>query len=348
MRKRIVLGLLGVAGALAMAAPASAALTDNFTFDPDGAGSDAAIANVKTFDWNVDNSLSIGATVAIENFLAGSGPVTFNTYYHASLSRINNVGGTNVTPTDFVSGTKELTIVAGFQEQVVGVTSVFGGIQVQFITTGAAAGSGAADAAGNVAANYAEVWYDPTKDANALAGTGYRDGTLILAADVDGFNFSTGDGLTDFTRSTFATPLGGPYVNLDANGTDDYPTIDSVLGQGSTKLTATPTFQHGSFFLSSLLQLSLFNTTNTLNFTQVDPSGQFDGQAGTLVLNTDYSLGSVDGEFTAFGGGNSTQFQADGNQSFLVETAVPEPVTAGLSIIGLAGLGVATLRRRRA
>lgn len=331
-------------------------LVDNFTFDPDGVpGGLAPIPQTKTFDWAVDNALAVGSSTAINNFVLNAGdggtrPTTFNLYYQARLSGLFNVSGGNVTPAG--TGTvREYTIVAGFQENVIAVFGPPGtpGNTAQFASTGVAHGSGPVDAAGNLAANYAELYYDTPANAVPLTGAGYNDGTRILRATVD----SSGGAPT----TVFTLIGGGAGTPLDANGSDNYPLIDSVLGTGATSLTATviPGSEDPNFFLERPVMFSLFNTTNTLNFTQVDPAAAFaESPLGVAPVTAGAGLGVISlgvvngGGSPPFGtlGGPDVQFQADGNQTFLVEPQIPEPLTAGLGMMGLASLALAVLRRR--
>ena len=170
--------------------------TDPFEFDPDGPGSDAPIT-VNSLDWLPGSSLSIGSVplpVAPEN-------KALTTLAHAKLGNFINSNGQVILGTGLNSA-YELTMVTGIPEIGTrwGSTAIF-----SFDSTGTS--------------NFFEVWWDPSKDSNALAGTGYNNGTLILS------------GVVTAASSTFNVTNTTP-VNFDQYISDNYPAIDTVTGGG--------------------------------------------------------------------------------------------------------------------
>lgn len=297
---------------LAVCVSASAAqATVSFTFDPDGVGGVAG-ADVSTFDFAPGNALADQVLLGSPVLLPGT---QFNLYYQARLNIIQNSGGNPV----FAHGLNvpgEITVVAGFRE-VVNSTDISGAN----VTTSFGLVPGAP--------NFLKFYYDPTPDANNLAGTGFDDGTLILDA---GITSNTGG----FTVNTAATPL--PFDNFGAN---NYGGVTSVIGAGAVTLTASISFLDPTFFTSGLpaanLVIALFNSSNITPFSQVDPSGLFspDGIVGGPTITP--GIGALNGV-----SGPDFQFQADANASFDI---VPEPAS-GLVFGALAICGALRFRRK--
>src|SRR5439155_14710540 len=165
-------------------------------FDPDGGATNlnttppsfsdttpavAPILNVAAFDWAVGNALAAGANVAELNFVNTQGnpgsrtcgdhtttDTCFSVFYQARLADLNTTTKTGFVPAG-LNTSYEITIVAGFQEQVTGVSSDLSTLTIGF--------PGA-----NQTNNFYEVYYDntPATFGNDLAGTGFNDGTKIM------------------------------------------------------------------------------------------------------------------------------------------------------------------------
>ena len=111
--------------------------------------------------------------------------------------------------------------------------------------------------------NFFNIYIDPLKDSNQLAGTGYGNGTLILSAI----------GVTNDTN--FAVKInqqGVPgFAPLDGFGIDNYLGIGTVVGQGGGQLEAAVTGQNNAYFVSDFSKFFVdlfFNTSNIVPFKQ--------------------------------------------------------------------------------
>jgi len=178
--------------------------------------------------------------------------------------------------------------------------------------------------------SFFRIYYDSTKDANNLAGTGFTDGTLIYEGTI------LRDGTGDFNISSVVP------VKLDNNGADNYPTIKAVTGTGGSLINVRTTFVDPNFFLSNVGDTFMtFDSQNNIPFRHVDPSAQmFNGTPAA----TNASLGAVDGNPGATGSPKNFLFAADASSSL----SVPEPNTVAGALTGLAILAGFGWKRRKA
>src|SRR5207247_1640557 len=133
-------------------------------------------------------------------------------------SLLNDVG-VDVTPASLgPAGTDEVTFVARFREKVTAVTA-----------------TSASFAAASGGTNFVEIWFGP-KNADDLAGTGFNDGTKIMSGTV----------VSDV--SNFGVDTSVPPDQLDQFGTDNYPTIQTLTGNGSTILNGAVSVTDTTFF----------------------------------------------------------------------------------------------------
>ncbi|MEX0775766.1 MAG: hypothetical protein WD042_08655 [Phycisphaeraceae bacterium] len=335
-------------GALLAAAMTAGTAQGVVQFDSTGTGTFVAGQNTTLLDWFPGNTLADQGNEAVANFVGGAGSTEFHTYYQAVLGSYTVSGvGTQLMP----AGT-ELTIVVGFREQVVGVSGSPGG-------TGAAAEFAWLPEG----ADYFEIYFDSaaatlngatgTGPANTLSGAGYNQGQLILRADLQSVNNTTFTVLDDNA---------GPLDQSDTfTAGNQYPGIETVGGNGETQLTARITEWDTDFFSFSpddafTIQLALLqNVGVNLPYGSIDPSAAFTdsenagaiGTAGSATLLT-ADIGTLNGGPVGGAGSEDIQFQTDTNMSFSqATTIIPEPITAGLSLMALGGLGVSVLRRRR-
>ena len=319
-------------------AVANSLSADFINFDPDGTnnpnGTGSLPATTITgFDQAVGNALAVSGNTAIQNFLAG-GPAAgnqFDLYYQAVLQ---GYSGGNPPPPTGINTNFQLSFSLRVRETVTSVTFLPGG--------GAIASFAAVTPPGGPSdSNYfLRMYYNGSATTSIgngnLSGLTFQDGRVILdaspivkAPDTGVFQ-SNGNGSGGTLTDTF-----------DKNGTNNYPGITTVVGNGSQVLDFAVNAVDPTFFISNPSQIQLhLNTSLVLPFDTVDPSGKFrnkDSSAslgpttpGTLV---NPNIGTFNGGLTT-GGGADIQFQADANTSII---AVPEPASMSLITIGSAG-----------
>ena len=311
--------VLGVALALAFASSAQAGSA--IMIDPNGDGVGAL--SVGSLDWNVGSAL-------LQNVGVPIGSPGVQIYGHAGLSGYNDptntpIGGTGLN-TSFEWTYSLGTLAANFSIPILGIFN--------FPTI----------AGGD---NFFRIYYDPAKNANDLAGTGFNDGTLILEGTIQP------GGANNFLANAFNTPLdpsddGGPGNPLDAHGTNNYPAISSINGNGGSSILIAVTFFDPNFFLTPPTVIEIdFTSNNHLNFNNTDPSALFfRGDGSSTPGATVASVGTCNGcpAETA----PNVIVQVDGSSSFTsVQTPLPGSLAmigSGLGLLLLAGGGV--LRRR--
>lgn len=299
-------------------------LAIGFTFDPEGlsgAGSDVA-QQAATFDWAVDNGLAVGGNTAISNFVSGAGTTTFATYLQTTLANVFDINNASVglagLNTDY-----EFTLVARIPQQVTAVAPAGGQVVATFTL-----------APGET---YLELYADSSPDADSLAGTGFND-TFGMAGtpDPDAQLILT----AQTTELTALFLVSGATGVLDQFGTNNYPGLSTVIGNGSYQLTADVTFVDPGYFPDlqpdDTLNLEFdFNGTLITPFSQVDPSARFLANTSTTAAgvapvlagagnptHATYGIGSVNGAAIGSGGGPSFQEQFDANSSFTRELQV--------------------------
>jgi hypothetical protein len=256
-------------------------------------------------------------------------------------------------------------MILGFKEDVTEVT-----------TSAISGNSTASFSSVPTGISFFQIYSDSLTDAvglkaNALTGSGFNDGRLILS----------GSGVSDVGGSFVVRPSQG-IADLDQFGDDgnlnDFDGQKTVQGSGEsgdfsiTNLTTDPLY-----FLSSLTSMgfTFVNIAPSLPFKTVDPSDCFTVSAnavavgsvvaasGCTTAHTDglYSantgepapgyvpnIGAVNGQLPigATTGGPDFVSQVDYNAGLAF--AVPEPTSLALLGLGFAALGVGSRRRRTA
>lgn len=353
MRKTLLSALV----ASAFAASGSA-IASPLSFDLNGAAPGNLIT-ASSLDWAQTSFLALGGATAISNKVTNdmfgtSLSTTFDVLTHAKLTGYNDGAGvTRSLPGTF---TGEITVVSRFTENVTlaDPTNSF----ARFRTTGV---------------GWVEMYYSATPNSSNLRGSNFNDGTLIMRAEGVGLangNFTVDD----------PTP-----VNLDGSGANDYTGQNTVSGigtQGAIRFGTVSVARDISFLQTAIVDFSLFfnNVSIGLPFQTVDPSDCFNPNQGAAT-NANINAGTATGlatqcnalnhtngtyaqNFTANGndggyvpvvgttnglfGSGASDFVAQTDFNSAVTGTVPEPGMLALLGLAFAGLGVTTMRRRRA
>ena len=298
-----------IAAALALPVLASATA---ITFDMNGAAAGQSYT-VDLLDWTVGNALAVNGNPST-GLVAGA---QTQLLYQANLGLVSLGGVTQATAG--IGGAQNFTVVAGFNEIVLG-TSTATNINFGLNDPGT----------GLTSSNFFYIYANTT--GNNLAGTGFVGGNLVMSGYI-----------SRVLSSNYATQgLTGTF-DQSPNG-DQYAGKQTLIGSGSSDINVTLDFTNANYFkgLTSgeILSLAFTNTSQVTPFRQVDPSLCFSSN-GTVGCNTLSNIGTVNGVREATT--RNFQLQADGNTSF-VTTSVPEP--GSLALVGLA-LGAAGFVGRR-
>lgn len=275
----------------------------------DTVGVSGVTGSVAALDWNPGNALAKGGIPLVTG-------TPFTLYYQASLGNFLGTNGLPILANSGLNSSYEVTLIGAFGEK----PTVFG-----------LGGTSSTFALDPLTPNFFKM-YVSAVNSNNLAGTGFNDGSLVMAGHVTSAFGSFSVNTTD--------PL-GPVSPLDQFGTNDWAGTSSVSGAGGTsaKVQVDAYNQDLAFFStppSTFLVDMLFNTSNILPFIQVDPSRLFTNAAGAAFAPT---VGAINGIT-----GPDMLFQADANSSPVV---TPEPSTMALLGAGLFGLSVFARRRSK-
>ncbi len=283
---------------------------------------------VDSFNFAPGNTIAVGAIP-----LSASKP--FNFYYQSALQGFtlngNTVSFAGLNTSNFITGVIGATEIATNV-----ITDAKGNTTAQF------------SLAPTQTVNYLDFYIKGTSS-DALAGTGFNTGTPILTAHIIANNGVFSDNLDTsaapplpFQASTVSTP-NPKYAGVT--------TLQSPLS-----FTGTPTGQPGggqvtltavvdtvdsavisTFAPGEVITLVLGQGNTTDQFQQTPATSQFitNGVDGTVVPN----IGAINAL-----SGPDLLFQTNGTFSFVT---TPEPGTMVLGLMGLGGLALGRIVRRR-
>lgn len=327
--------------AIGISSNASAAVM----FDPDGSGQLSAIS-LGTVDWGSTGVLARNVNTAISSFISSQGACAgtscqFDLYAHARVAGFLDVNGVPLL-TPGLNTSYEITMIAGFTQVVTAFTTA-GNLPIVAFETVA-----------DVPA-FVQVFFDDSRDAADLSGSGFNDGRLILS----GSHVGNANGIVSVTNTApqalDQSPDGNQYTGqstVSAAGSFSTLAVGSLTADGSFFITPLATF--GFTFRNFVLGLP---------YMSVNPSDCFTGDAQPVTVGStaasdvgcdgDHLVGlmasqsaSAPGIVPVIGDVNAlspllskspdAMLFADFNSS--VSAAIPEPPTLALLIFAVAGL----------
>lgn len=263
-------------------------------FDPDGTGPDQPV-QVQMWDFAPGNVLAKDGVTAAS---AGVGS-PFQALGHSQLIGLFNNG--NAITTTRLNVDYEITQVVRYGETVESNNDLNSNSFPEYATFRFNSDP--------TVDNFFELWWS-AKDADALAGTGYNNGTLILRGKVVNSYSSF------FIVESTVPVLGGTPGDFDSSPDgNQYPGIKTVSGAGNTDpLTIQITYFNPDFFpnlqagnlISFLVKVQ--NFSQGLPFISTNPSGLFTGAPNGAAPNITPLIGALNGI-----SGPDVQFQTDFN-----------------------------------
>ena len=229
-----------------------------FLMDPDGDGGVDAV-EMDAFDVSQNSILNKDGVTAVDEGVGGK----LTSYNHGLISALTLDGAPVFSP--LVPGYEcEMTIVLGLDTELTQVE------EASIVS--------AYDPAGEV--NFFEMWYDATCNADALAGTGYNDGTLIMS------------GRFTSLFSGFTTTEAVNLVPLDGLAADDWQPVVTTSGIGSSNNVRIRVESFDPAFFPDLnsddvIIVALQNYSQSLPYTTTNPSELYvEGPGGVAAALT--------------------------------------------------------------
>lgn len=317
--------------------------TNPIMFDADGTGGVNSQREVQTFDWSVSSLLSSGGpcpdgqatcnqTLPITDLV---NPSYLRSITHAALQGFQNADGDPDGAPTGLNTTFEITFVAGActAAQPAGLIDLPAPTPDIPQTLNFTLNPSSGCTSGTASGQYFEIWYDDLTDgtgtkSNALEGTGFRDGKLILSGSV----------IELAGANTFDLPL--TVGTFDQYITNDYPGVTTLFAQGSVTLQVQINALEKAFFRSGVEVNSFLPFTGQVNlpYRETNPSKRFYTGAAPVDLGTQTALApdhvaniGIDGDpTTPDNAGPNVEQQADASNSFtFVEPLLACRVTGG-------------------
>ena len=231
--------------ALGVAVLGSSAQAGTIEFNPTGTSS-SPVMTIAGIDLAPGNALAVGAIP----LTAGK---TFQLDFQATVSGLIDTHGLTVAPPGLTSS-YQITAVGSFTEVVTSLNS--SGTLATFAVAPTQSSN-----------SFFELYYNSAVVANNLAGTGFNQGTLILAGKPSTTLASVG--IYSLSTTSSGSPVTAP---LDQFISNHYPGVSTVAGSGSAMLSSDVTYFDPAFFKTPLSQIA-FNSSLVTAFDQVSPSG---------------------------------------------------------------------------
>lgn len=267
-------------------------------FDTEGLGGAGDTVTLDAFDWAQNSFLAEGGTDAIlARSLIGNGndcgtACDFTVYTHGTLNAATLDGASVWSPQFSGDDPVEVTFTLSFTETVTSVDNLVGLPRTSEFAVVTNPVTEIGDAV-------FQMYFDTNVNADAVSGSGYNDGILILYGDL----------ILDSTGSFTTTDNGDldPFIDLDQSGNgNDYDGQFTSAGSGDqATIDIGGLTQDPNFFLSSLAAFGFdfSNLSQEVPFTTVSPSDCFTtsnngaGNVGSAFGLNGCNTAHIDGTF---------------------------------------------------